>query len=88
MKKFKLIVIALVFANCTIAQPNTFEKIIDTLGCYYASCIKETFDGGYIIAGSSWYMNNDVAIVKLDSLGKIEWAKTYDGGGMDGALRV
>lgn len=88
MKKLTLIVIALVFANCTIAQPNTFEKIIDTLGCDYASCIKETFDGGYIIAGSSWYINSDVAIIKLDSLGNIQWAKTYDGGGMDGSKRV
>lgn len=68
----------------TSAQ-NTFEKVIDTLGCSSAGCIQETFDGGYIFSGQSNYNSNDAIVVKLDSMGVVEWAKLYGGTSLEGA---
>lgn len=67
---------------------NTFEKIIDTLACDYASCIQETFDGGYVFCGKSSIGGNDVIIVKLDSIGTIEWAKVYGGPSIEAAAYI
>jgi hypothetical protein len=72
----------------TVHAQNTFEKIIDTLGCASASCIQETFDNGYVFCGTSTYGGNDVIVVKLDSFGTIEWAKVYGGPGMEGATHI
>ncbi len=51
-----------------------------------ASCIKQTKDGGYIVAGGTYRL--DVAyisyILKLDSNGNLEWEKAY--GGSSGEL--
>ena len=53
-----------------------------------ANSIKQTADGGYIIAGSTNSINGDVIvnhgrmdywIVKLDAKGKIVWQKTFGG---------
>ena len=82
---------ALLFICCfcsALNAQNTFEKIIDTLGGSYASCIKSTFDGGYVLCGGSVYNGNDALVIKLDSAGTIEWAKTYGGSGGDGATYI
>ena len=72
---------------CNVAKSqNTFEKVIDTLGSAGALCIQETFDGGYVYCGTSSLNGNDVMIVKLDSIGIIEWVKTYSGPGIEGAM--
>jgi len=52
----------------------------------YATSIKQTNDGGYIVSGSSNSNDGDVTgnpnggawIVKLDSKGKIQWEKSYE----------
>jgi len=36
-------------------------------------CVQQTMDGGYIVATGY----SDVLVIKLNSLGEIEWAKTY-----------
>ncbi len=66
-----LLLFAFCFCNNANAQ-NTFEKVIDTLGCVNASSIQQTFDGGYAFCGTSSYGGNDVMVVKLDSVGTIE----------------
>jgi len=46
----------------------------------YASSIRQTSDGGYIVAGqteSFGFGNDDLWILKLDSNGDIEWQKAY-----------
>ena len=58
MKKLLLCHLFFVLSNATYAQ-NTFEKVIDTLGCTEAKCVQQTFDGGYIVCGVSYYNNND-----------------------------
>ena len=60
-------------------------------------CIEQTSDGGYIIAGSTQidggtlsYIvgNTDVWVGKINSLGDIEWVKTFDNSGREEALAV
>lgn len=51
-------------------------------GVEFANSIVETNDGGYAIAGSTSALvdgNADVWLVKVDSLGNMEWNKTYGG---------
>jgi hypothetical protein len=58
----------------------------------YAKCVKQTIDGGYIIAGYTLstdsnitfnHGNEDVWIIKTDSIGNIQWQKCYGGSGYD-----
>jgi len=49
------------------------------LGCSYCKCIKETFDGGYILATEFETILKDIVLIKLDSLGQEEWLKYYNG---------
>jgi hypothetical protein len=62
-----------------------------------AKSIQQTSDGGYIIAGSSFSNNGDVTgnhgnqdywIVKLDSLGTIQWQKSLGGSEEDEAKSI
>jgi hypothetical protein len=58
-----------------------------------AYSIQQTSDGGYIVAGSTCSYNGadswdcDVWVLKLDSIGNVQWQKTY-GGGDDTASSV
>ncbi|MBI4453758.1 hypothetical protein HY636_03890 [Candidatus Woesearchaeota archaeon] len=56
-----------------------------------AYSIQQTTDLGYIVAGltqSKGAGEADAWILKLDSTGKLEWDKTFGGGGFDAALSV
>ena len=45
-------------------------------------CVRQTFDGGYIIAGSSYSMGGGaIYLLKLDHLGEEEWSGTIGSGG-------
>jgi hypothetical protein len=51
----------------------------------------QTRDGGYAIVGSSSYYSagyNDFKLIKTDSLGKIQWNKTYGGEGDEKAYSL
>jgi len=63
----------------------------------YANSIQQTFDGGYIVAGSSKSNDGDVGgnngnfdawIVKLDYMGNLEWGKNFGGSKPDGASYI
>ncbi|HRG29672.1 MAG TPA: MopE-related protein, partial [Chitinophagales bacterium] len=57
-----------------------------------ANAVKQTPDGGYIVAGYTYSLDGDVTlnqglsdywVLKLNSLGVIEWEKTYGGSATD-----
>ena len=52
-----------------------------TNGDDYAYSIKQTTDGGYIVAGVAdiWGDDTDILVIKLDSIGNVTWKKTYGG---------
>ncbi|MBI2840333.1 MAG: hypothetical protein HYX75_18610 [Acidobacteria bacterium] len=55
------------------------------------SSIKQTPDGGYVVAGYTTWLgagNEDVWVVKLDASGNIVWQKTYGGEDYDRAYSV
>jgi hypothetical protein len=57
----------------------------------WASCVIQTRDGGYVLAGSTYTSNEggyDFWLVKTDPLGNQEWNKTYRGIYQDYAASV
>lgn len=57
-----------------------WTKIIGGVNDEYANEIQQTFDGGYIIGGTTNSFgagNKDALLIKLDSVGILQWTKTY-----------
>ena len=54
----------------------------------YTRCIKQTSDGGYVLAGAKGGPALDMFIVKLDSTGTLLWAKTIGGAGDEFAYSI
>ena len=68
-----------------------WQKTYGGRGNDYAYSIRQTFDGGYIVAGetkSSGGGNSDLWLLKLDQDGAFEWQKTYGGSGAESASSV
>lgn len=89
-KKNTLLIVILFFTTlCITAQPTIeWQKSLGGTGNDYAHSIQQTFDGGYIVAGYSNSIDGDVIgnhgssdfwVVKLTSLGGIDWHKTFGG---------
>jgi uncharacterized delta-60 repeat protein len=56
-----------------------------------ASSVQQTTDGGYIVAGSTFYItpnDYDLYLVKTNAQGDTLWTRTYGGGGYDFARSV
>jgi uncharacterized delta-60 repeat protein len=57
----------------------------------WASSVKATSDGGYVVAGDTYSLaqdNYDVRVLKINSAGSITWQNTYGGTGNDYAYSV
>ena len=68
-----------------------FQKTYGGIGNDWGNSVRQTTDGGYIIAGytSSYGAgNNDVYLIKTNNLGDTLWTKTYGGIGDDEANSV
>ena len=69
-----------------------WEKSLGGTGGDYASTILQTLDGGFILAATTSssdgdvtmnYGEDDIWLVKLDSVGAIQWERSYGGSGHD-----
>ena len=75
----------------------TWQKCIGGMSEDHLSSIQQTSDGGYILAGESQSNDGDVSgihgsydywVVKLTSMGTIEWQKSLGGIGYDSAQSI
>jgi len=55
---------------------------------YIGYWVEETLDKGYVIAGVGEGINSDAYLIKTDSLGSIQWYKTFGGSDLDQASCV
>ncbi|MFH0866218.1 MAG: T9SS type A sorting domain-containing protein [Bacteroidota bacterium] len=69
-----------------------WEKFIGESGWDRANSIQQTNDGGFIVAGSSGLTGNhgslDYWIIKLDTVGEIQWQKCLGGSGGEVAYSI
>ncbi|MFP5042028.1 hypothetical protein [Parasediminibacterium sp. JCM 36343] len=74
-----------------------WQKTFGGTGEDVAKIIKPTADGGYIMAGYTESNNGDISsnhgegdawVVKLDSMGILQWQKTFGGTSDDGATSI
>ena len=64
-----------IFSNAQLLFENTYSNFGE------ARKVSETSDGGYIISGTSRALgNNDMAMLKLDISGNVEWSHAYGNG--------
>ncbi len=79
------------------AGTKQWQKALGGSGSDVAVSVQQTFDSGYIVAGSTTSGDGDVTlqhgardfwVVKLSDTGGIQWQKTFGGTKEDGALWV
>ena len=97
MKNFSFIFSLCFFATTLPAQPVIeWQKSLG--GSYYdeAKCIQQTNDGGYVVTGNVASTNGDVVgnhgvndywVVKLSSIGSVQWKKPMAVAAMTGQDR-
>jgi hypothetical protein len=96
---FTLLVTFFFSAFFLISQPSIqWQKSIGGSGCEESYSIQQTYDGGYIVAGSTGSFNSgdvtgslggwDYWIVKLNSVGNIQWEKCLGGTNYDYAFSI
>ena len=83
--------------NYAQAPSIQWQKSLGGTNYEQAESVKQTFDGGYIVAGISTSTNGNVTgnhgfgdfwIVKLTPSGTIDWQHSYGGSGDDGAFSI
>jgi len=85
MKKKLITLIIMAFALAAHAQ-IIFQKTYGGPNFDYGNCVRQTTDGGYIIAGSTESFgadSSDVYLIKTNSYGDTLWTKTYGGVNVD-----
>ncbi|WP_178989901.1 T9SS type A sorting domain-containing protein [Winogradskyella schleiferi] len=88
----------LCLVNIIFGQPEiSWQKSFGGTGNDVARSIQQTVDGGYIVAGATFSSNGDVTtqigggdiwIIKINSLGNLEWDKSIGGSGTDEAYAI
>ena len=88
MMKKTLIMVTVILLSTTFSSLNsqitTWDKTFGGTGWDYSNAMKQTNDGGFILAGSTTSFtgpnNRDAWLIKTDSDGIEEWNKTFDFG--------
>lgn len=72
MKKTATLVTLLLLFQISFAQQSRFSKTYyDNITSFTANCMARSFDGGLIVCG---LYNYESAVMKIDSLGAMQWA--------------
>ncbi len=72
MKKISTLVTLFALIQISFAQQSRFSKIyFDNIGSFTANAMTKSFDGGLIVCG---LYNYESAVMKIDSLGAMQWA--------------
>lgn len=90
MKKMILFFLAFPFFSA-LSQQITFEIIYGGNGYDEARSVWQTNDGGYIVAGTSGSYpsgNSDIFLLRLDSIGAIQWFKFPGGANLQAGYSV
>jgi hypothetical protein len=80
MKKIlMMITVYLLITPFTKSQPITFEKWYDYGWSEQSRCVQQTFDGGYIMAGTQLITMGASRnmLIKTDSAGNVSWFKLW-----------
>jgi hypothetical protein len=78
--KVFFIVILIFWAAPCFGQDMLWSKTYGSNFSETGWCVKQTTDGGYIVAGEEWSGGVDVAdafLIKTDSLGDTLWVRAY-----------
>nr|MBK9653117.1 hypothetical protein [Bacteroidota bacterium] len=81
MKKILLLSI-IVITKLNVNAQTTFQKAYGGLAMDEAKSVRQTTDGGYIIAGTTTSYGSggsDVLVIKTDAKGDTTWTKTFGG---------
>lgn len=84
--RFASVVIAVMATVSTNATGDEWARTYGGSGNELARMIRQTPDGGYIVAGHTEPIDSgdmDSWVLKLDGTGAIEWQKSYGGSGAD-----
>lgn len=66
-----------------------WQQFIGGDNTYEGFCVRQTSDGGFIIAGYTGYTYQlDVLLVKTDAFGNLVWTQTFGGDGFDSGYGV
>jgi hypothetical protein len=82
--KLLLMLVCIAGGSLFLSAQTTFQKAYGGSGLEGAWSVRQTSDGGYVIAAesTSYASNGDaVYIVKTDSTGVIQWTKSFSGPG-------
>src|SRR5689334_20157735 len=86
MKKFLSVSLCLCGMFFYSTAQIKFQRTYGGNGSDEGRCVKQTWDGGYIIAGSTSSFGAgavDVYLLKVDSVGNVQWQKTFGGNNID-----
>lgn len=91
MKKYFLLLLTFYIFHSAFSQNITFRHTFGGNANDNGRSVKQTIDGGYIIAGSTssfGYGNSDVYVIKLDSLGMKQWSNVYGSANVEWAYSI
>jgi len=74
---------AMPWVDLLLLDDIDFEHTFGGTDHEYGRCVRQTTDGGYVVAGYTSSGNNDVYVLKTDENGIAIWNKTFGGTGYD-----